>query len=173
MRWGAVVLDVVGNDTAVGQELIEDDPAALTAKRREAVEELYTWARAQAAGNRSSRTGSDAGSRRLAPVRGGRWKNKSSLAALQAGKETRVGEVTPKAEERRAASPAGDVARRAAGDGRAGESFSGGGTATGLDCSACARNALQRRQGLGPQRSVRHGVRDHRRKRRVVSCSSE
>ena len=50
MRWGAVVLDVVGNDTAVGQELIEDDPAALaTAKRREAdVRELYTWARAQA-----------------------------------------------------------------------------------------------------------------------------
>ena len=44
MRWGAVVLDVVGNDTAVGQELIEDDPAALaTAKRREAdVRELYT-----------------------------------------------------------------------------------------------------------------------------------
>ena len=49
MRWGAVVLDVVGNDTAVGQELIEDDPAALaTAKRREADVKAYTWARAQA-----------------------------------------------------------------------------------------------------------------------------
>mmetsp|Transcript_27569 Transcript_27569/g.82538 ORF Transcript_27569/g.82538 Transcript_27569/m.82538 type:complete len:584 (-) Transcript_27569:32-1783(-) len=50
VRLGALVLDVVGNDTAVGQELLDDAPAALAAaKRREAdVRELYTWARAQA-----------------------------------------------------------------------------------------------------------------------------
>ena len=35
VRWGAVVLDVVGNDTAVGQELIEDGPAPGHGQSRE------------------------------------------------------------------------------------------------------------------------------------------
>jgi len=102
VRWGAVVLDVVGNDTAVGQELIEDDPAALaTAKRREAdVRELYTWARAQAyeigRAEREATRGADA----LRQFEEAAGRTKAALAArFKQGKETRVGEVTPKAEE--------------------------------------------------------------------------
>ena len=80
VRWGAVVLDVVGNDTAVGQELIRTTPprwprpTAVHACKRNS----STWARAQAYGDEQN--GEASGSRRLAPVRGGRWKNKSSLS---------------------------------------------------------------------------------------------
>mmetsp|Transcript_12798 Transcript_12798/g.38115 ORF Transcript_12798/g.38115 Transcript_12798/m.38115 type:complete len:586 (-) Transcript_12798:76-1833(-) len=50
VRAGALLLDLVGNDTAVGQETLDDSPAELAAaKRRETdVRELYMWARAQA-----------------------------------------------------------------------------------------------------------------------------
>lgn len=97
VRWGAVVLDVVGNDTAVGQELIEDDPAALaSAKRREAdVRELYTWSRAQAyeigRAEREATRGADA----LKQFEEAAGRTKAALASrFKQGKEARVGEVS-------------------------------------------------------------------------------
>lgn len=94
VRFGAVVLDVVGNDTPVGAEDLEGSPAELAAAKRKEkdVRELYAWAKEQVFAIGKAEKDANSGARALRAFDEASSKTRTALASRFAD-EPKQGEL--------------------------------------------------------------------------------
>ena len=94
VRLGAVVLDVVGNDTPVGAEDLEGSPAELAAAKRKEkdVRELYAWAKEQVFAIGKAEKDANSGARALRAFDEASSKTRTALASRFAD-EPKQGEL--------------------------------------------------------------------------------